>query len=255
MSSRPVDAAVVEAFLEAVSPLSLAVSLQVLEQVEQDRAAQRRQQELQLEQARYEARLAQRQYDAVDPEHRLVASELERRWNEKLERVARLEQAYGPTPSAANEALTVTERAAIQKLAQDLGTLWQAETTTQAERKQLLRLAIESVQLEGVRQPGEVELQIRWRSGTVTRKMVKRVAPGDCSLKTPAGAVARIHQLAPQHSFVEMAEQLNAEGWRTAFGRLFSYHHVAYLCRRDGLGRGSRKRQESSIESRTQVGE
>jgi hypothetical protein len=94
MSSRPVDATVVESFLEAVSPLSLAVSLQVLEQVEQDRAAQRRQQELQLEQARYEARLAQRQYDAVDPDHRLVASELERRWNEKLERVARLEQAY-----------------------------------------------------------------------------------------------------------------------------------------------------------------
>jgi DNA invertase Pin-like site-specific DNA recombinase len=255
MSSRPLDAAVVEAFLEAVSPLSLAVSLQVLEQVEQDRAAQRRQQELQLEQARYEARLAQRQYDAVDPEHRLVASELERRWNEKLERVARLEQAYGLAPSAADEALTATERAAIQKLAQDLGTLWRAETTTQAERKQLLRLAIESVQLEGVSQPGEVELQIRWRSGTVTRTMVKRVAPGDCSLKTPAGAVARIHQLAPQHSFAEMAEQLNAEGWRTAFGRLFSYHHVAYLCRRDGLGRGPRKRQGPSVENRTQCGE
>jgi hypothetical protein len=184
----------------------------------------------------------------VDPEHRLVAAELERRWNEKLERVARLEQAYGPAQPEAGWDLTAAERAAIQELAQDLGALWRAETTTQAERKQLLRLAIESVYLDGVSQPGEIELQIRWRSGTVTRTMVKRVAPGDCSLKTPAGAVARIHELAPQHSFAEIAEQLNGEGWRTAFGRRFSYHHVAYLCHRDGLGRGPRERQGPALE-------
>jgi hypothetical protein len=83
MTSRPVDAAVAEAFLAAVSPVSLRVSMRVLDQVEQDLIAQRRQRELQLEQARYEARLAQRQYDAVDPANRLVTAELERRWNEK----------------------------------------------------------------------------------------------------------------------------------------------------------------------------
>src|SRR6201987_4106959 len=94
MTSRPVDAAIVEAFLESVPPMSSELGFRVLEQLEQDLAAQRRQRELQLEQARYEARLAQRQYDAVDPDNRLVASELERRWNEKLERVSDLEQAY-----------------------------------------------------------------------------------------------------------------------------------------------------------------
>src|SRR2546422_11267990 len=83
-SSRPVDAAVVEAFLTAVSPISLQVATQVLDQVEQDLIVQRRQRELQLEQARYEVRLAQRQYDAVDPSNRLVAAELERRGEEKL---------------------------------------------------------------------------------------------------------------------------------------------------------------------------
>jgi len=95
MTSRPVDAAVVEAFLTAVSPVSLQVATRVLDQVEQDLVVQRRQRDLQLEQARYEARLAQRQYDAVDPANRLVAAELERRWNEKLERVAQL---GGPMP-------------------------------------------------------------------------------------------------------------------------------------------------------------
>jgi len=92
MTARPVDAAVVDAYLDAVSPLQLEVALRVLDQIEQERQALRRQQELQLEQARYEARLAQRQYDVIDPDNRLVAVELERRWNAKLERVAHLEQ-------------------------------------------------------------------------------------------------------------------------------------------------------------------
>jgi hypothetical protein len=91
MTSRPVDAAVAEAFLDSVSPLNLAIGLRVVEQLENDLAVQQRQRDLQLEQARYEARLAQRQYDAVDSDNRLVASELERRWNEKLETLARLE--------------------------------------------------------------------------------------------------------------------------------------------------------------------
>src|SRR6202044_402846 len=85
MTSRPVDATVAAAFLEAASPGSLQVAERVMDQIEQDLAEKQRQQQMQLEQARYEARLAQRQYDAVDPANRLVASELERRWNQKLE--------------------------------------------------------------------------------------------------------------------------------------------------------------------------
>src|SRR5258706_2125838 len=181
MTSRPVDAAVVEALLAAVSPISLRVATQVLDQVEQDLIAQRRQRELQLEQARYEARLAQRQYDAVDPSNRLVAGELERRWNEKLERVAQLERTYAHAERDAELNLTGQERAAITELSGGLAAIWSAEATTNQERKQLLRMAIESVQVDGISQPGQVEVQIRWRSGMVTGASVKRAAPGECS--------------------------------------------------------------------------
>ena len=160
MTSRPVDGAIVEAFLESVSPMSLEVGLRVLEQLEQDLAVQRRQRELQLEQARYEARLAQRQYDEVDPDNRLVASELERRWNEKLERVTHLEQAYGQAEQEAEWNLTPEERCAIQELSQNLPRLWKAPSTTNQERKRLLRMAIESVQLDGMSKPGEIDVEI-----------------------------------------------------------------------------------------------
>jgi hypothetical protein len=105
----------------------------------------------------------------------------------------------------------------------------------------LLRLAIESVQLDGVSHPGWIEMQIRWRSGVVMQLDVKRMKPGEWSLKTPAQAVARIHELAADLSYAQIAEALNTEGWRTAFGRSFSSQHVGYICRRDGCGRrGSR---------------
>ena len=178
MTSRPVDAAVVAAFLGAVSPISLRVAMQVLDQVEQDLIAQRRQRELQLEQARYEARLAQRQYDAVDPANRLVAGELERRWNEKLERVAQLERVYAQAERDSEWSLTEEERAGIAELSQDLPAIWSAETTTAQERKQLMRMAIESVQLDGIRQAGQIEIQIHWRSGTVTDSHREPVCPG-----------------------------------------------------------------------------
>ena len=247
-ASRPVDAAVVATFLGAVSPISLRVATQVLDQLEQDLIAQRRQRELQLEQARYEARLAQRQYDAVDPANRLVAGELERRWNEKLERVAQLERVYAQAERDAEWSLTEEERAGIAELSQDLPAIWSAETTTDQERKQLMRMAIESVQLDGIRQAGQIEIQIHWRSGTVTDHIVKRPAPGEGSLKTPEEAVLQIHEMARQSSYDEIAAHLNRTGLRTAFGRSYTSQHVGYICRRDALAK-SKLRCESKSEN------
>ena len=244
MTSRPIDAAVVEAFLAAISPVNLQVATRVMDQIEQELVSQRRQRELQLEQVRYEARLAQRQYDSVDPSNRLVAAELERRWNEKLERVAELERAFAQAERDAEWKLTSEERAAIADLSGDLPALWSAETTTNLERKQLLRMIIESVQVDGITQTGQIEVQIRWRSGTITVLEVRRMAPGECSLKTSGEAVSRIHKMAPRRTYAQIATALNRAGLRSAFGRRFTTQHVGYICRRDGLS-GRRPRSIS----------
>jgi DNA invertase Pin-like site-specific DNA recombinase len=249
MTSRPIDAAVVEALLAAISPANVRVATQVMDQIEQELVSQRRQRELQLEQARYEARLAQRQYDAVDPSNRLVAAELERRWNEKLERVTELERAFAQAEVDAEWKLTVEERAAIADLSRDLPAIWSAETTTNQERKQLLRMVIESVQVDGSSQAGQIEVQIRWRSGTITSQSVKRIARGECPLKTPEEAVSRIHKMAPRRTYAEIATALNRAGLRSAFGRRFTSQHVGYICRREGLAgrkpRSSSKRHDT----------
>jgi hypothetical protein len=82
-----------------------------------------------------------------------------------------------------------------------------------------------------------IEIQIRWRSGAITRSRVKRPAPGEGSLKTPPNAVARIHEMAGRYSYADIAQQLNSGGYRTAFGRYFTTQNVGYICRRDGLMR------------------
>jgi hypothetical protein len=181
-----------------------------------------------------------------DPANRLVASELERRWNEKLERVAQLERAYGRAESEAEWSLTADERKAIAELSEDLPAIWNADTTTDPERKQLLRLAIDSIQLDGIHQTGQIEVQIRWRSGTVTSLNVKRAAPGEGSLKTSEGVVSRIHEMAGRSSYNEIAIGLNRDGLRSAFGRPFTTQHVGYICRRDGLAR-SKPRPASKL--------
>jgi DNA invertase Pin-like site-specific DNA recombinase len=244
MTAPGVDAAVSAAFLEAASPLGLAVSLQVLDRIEAELAVQRRQQELQLDQARYEARLAQRAYDAVDPEHRLVAAELERRWNDKLTRVADLERTYAQANQSAVWTISAEDRAAIGTFVQDLPALWQAASTTHRDRKQLLRCAIETVVLDGISAPGQIEIQVHWRSGTITTTRVARRARGEWSLHTPTGAIALIGELAPTHEYAAIAAQLTAVGWRTAFGREFTSQHVGYLCRRHGWARGQQRTRD-----------
>jgi len=247
MTTRHVDAGVVTAFLDAVSPLRLDVAMRVLEHVEHNVAAQRRQWELQMEQARYDARVAQRKYEAVDAEHRLVAAALERRWNETLERVVQLEHAYVQAERELHWTLSDEERGAIRELATDLPAIWAAETTTNRERKQLLRFAIERVQLDGVAHSRHIDVQVHWRSGMVTSFSVERSVPGEGSLKTPEPAVAFIHAMAPHASYEEMANALNARGLRTAFGRDFTMSHVGYICRRDAVGRGKPRRRAASV--------
>jgi len=253
MTSRPIDTAVAEAFLTAVSPVNVRVATQVMDQIEQELVSQRRQRELQLEQARYEARLAQRQYDSVDPSNRLVAAELERRWNEKLERVTELGRAFAQAERDAEWKLTAEERAAITGLSRDLPAIWSAETTTHQERKQLLRMAIESVQVDGSSQAGQIEVQIRWRSGTITSLSVTRTARGECPLKTSEEAVSRIHKMAPRRTYAEIATALNRAGLRSAFGRLFTSQHVGYICRRDGLA-GRKPRPSSKLHDTPEAG-
>src|SRR6185437_12580719 len=119
------DAAITTCFFEAVQPAQVETLLYALHTLEQERQAREEHWQMQRERARYAVRLAQRQYDAVDPENRLVARELEARWNQAMEELAKLERDYAQAQQTELTPLTAEEQRAIQQLAGDLPQLWQ----------------------------------------------------------------------------------------------------------------------------------
>ncbi len=125
--------------------------------------------------------------------------------------------------------------AQVHALAQDLPRVWKAPTTTDRERKELLRYAISEVQLDGVGTPGKIEIRITWRSGAVTVRTVERLPVGSWAPRTAQAVVERIRTLAPDLTAGEIADRLDREGLRSAHGKPLREHHVLYICRSRGI--------------------
>jgi len=232
MSAKPIDELVVGLFLDAMAPAQIEIAMQTVEKLKEERRELKKQWEQQLMQAGYEAQLAQRQYDAVDPDNRLVVGELERRWNEKLEAVQTLEGAYTEALQEAHFSVSAEEAKEMERLARDLPTVWQSPTTTDRERKQLLRFVIAEVQLDGVTIPGKIDIRVTWCSGAVTQRQTDRLKVGAWAPRTDDQVIVRIRALAVAHTVAQIADVLNQEGLRSAHGRVFREHHVLYLARR-----------------------
>jgi DNA invertase Pin-like site-specific DNA recombinase len=241
MSSAPVDAAVTELFLAAVTPAQVDVALRALDAYEAEQAEVKRQRRMQIQQAEYEVEIARRRYEATDPANRLVAAELEARWEQALRERERLVREAEELDRQAASPLGAAERRKVREMAADLGRVWHAATTGMEDRKELLRFLVHRVYLDGVTEAGRIRIEVEWHTGARTRVTVPRPLVGAWAPKTPAAAVERIRELLPAHDYVTIARMLNAEGFRTAKGLEFDYYSVGYVARSRGWGRGSGK--------------
>ena len=133
-----------------------------------------RQWSLKRERARYDAERARRQYDAVEPENRLVARSLERVWEERLRRVDQIEQEYDAWRREQAVAISESDRQEILALGEDLPRLWDATTTTSADRKQIVRLVIKEATLDQKRRRGYVWIRIVWQTGATSEHWLQR---------------------------------------------------------------------------------
>jgi DNA invertase Pin-like site-specific DNA recombinase len=226
--NRHVDEKLVDVFLEAMAPPELDLSLAVLKEVEHQAADVDRQWKLRLDRARYEAGRAERQYNAVEPENRNVARTLEIRWNQKLEEMAQVEREHAEARRARKLELSNDDKKAILALAHDLKKVWNAPTTTPAEKKQLIRLIIQDVVLAPVDVPERAtRLKVLWKTGAVTEVLAARPTSG---CKTPDNVLAIIRELAGRRrADVEIAEELNRRGLKSGRGRSFTKQAVTML--------------------------
>jgi hypothetical protein len=192
VNGEALDHAVEELFLQTMTPPEIDLSLAVEREARGQSASLTAQWQARLEQARYEARRAERRYKAVDPDNRVVARTLEREWEARLQDLDDVERQFADAKRERHVELGAADRDAIRAIARDLPAVWRSSTTTPSDRKAMLRLVIEAVTLEPIDLPRpSTRVRVQWRSGVVDERLVERPTGG----ATPASVADRIRSM------------------------------------------------------------
>ena len=226
-----VDAAVAQELLCAVAPMAIEAALEAEQMHEESQGERRRIVELELQQARYEASLAERRYAACDPDNRLIAAQLEKSWEGTLRRVesceARLVAMQTPDPAAVLPNFA--------GLAEDLEAAWNAPGVTMRARQRLLRALVSDIIADVDEAVREVVLTIHWRGGQHSQLRVRKPKAGEHGCRTPEEALAVMRSMATRWSDADIAASLNRMGMPTGQGKTWTAHRVSSLRRVHGI--------------------
>jgi hypothetical protein len=216
VSGQLVDDAVANLFLQAVQPPEIELALAVALETERQSSALNQQWKLRLDRATYEARLAERRYKAVDPDNRVVATTLEREWNDKQEDLDELHRQHAAARRRDRVDLSAADRCRVLALARDLPRVWRAPTTTHAERKNLLRMLVKEVTLTPIHLPARAtRIQVLWQTGAVSQLTVTRRDKHELMANPPA-AVETIRTMTEAgKTAADIAAVLNSRGLKT----------------------------------------
>jgi len=229
------DKEIAAMFLEAVTPAGVAATTGAIAELTEQHDAPLAGQRLALERAQFEADRARRQFDACEPEHRLVARTLERKLEQALAGVEREQRALAALEHARPAPLTDQERRALTRLARDLPKLWAAESTGDRDRKQLLRTLVSEIVVT-VRRPENVaEVEVFWEGGARSELSVRLIRRGGESRRTTEDTIELIRRLAAHHPDPQIAGILNRQRRRTGTGLPFTEARVKGARQRAGI--------------------
>ena len=245
LPGEPIDAFVSQWVLTALEPAALTLSLEATAHLEQERQALDQLWQQRLERAAYEAERAARHYRAIEPEHRLVARQLAKDWEEKLTAYRQLQEEYERFVQAQPQALSGAEREAIAQLAHNIPALWHAATTTMAERKEIVRQIIHRVIVAGEGTSERLQITIEWVGGGVTAGIITRPMSRIEHLSYYPLLCERIKTLAQAgYSTVQITACLAQEGFHSPKqAKPFSRQSVIELMRRLEVHQPHRRRR------------
>jgi hypothetical protein len=223
------DTAIATKALQALKPAELELALATLQELEMRDQAVLHQWQMRLERAEYEVALAERRYQEVDPSQRLVASTLERRWNDAMLGVEELKKQYADFEQQKARVATPEQKAKVLALAQDLPRLWHAPTTQARDRKRMLRLLIKDITVEKQRGARHAILHIRWQGGACGDVKVDLPLPRAEAIRNPEPIVARVRDLARTLTDLQIVTQLNQRGELSATGRPHTIHTIKWI--------------------------
>ena len=224
-----VDQAVVETFLEAISPAGLEAAIVAQSLGEAQDQSALKQFRLQAELARYEAERAERRFRHVEPENRLVARTLETEWENKLHDQHTAEAELARKEQEQRLQLTELQREQIRALGSDLKRVWKAPTTTDRDRKELLRSLLEEVKISVLPEENKAHMVLRWKTSAVSELDVLWRSLRPAPIRTDEETIELMRRLAVHHPDTVIAGVLNRQGRKTARGESFTANRVASL--------------------------
>jgi excisionase family DNA binding protein len=228
---KRVEQAVANELLRAVEDKAVDAAFEAARRAGEKHAGQRKALELELEQARYDAQLAARRYERVDPDQRLVAAELEARWNVALEHVAELEKRIASFDQRREASIDV-DRKQLLGLASDLAAVWNDSATDMRLKQRIVRLLLHEIIADVDDQTNQVLLVLHWQGGRHSELRVEKNASGRTDRCTPTDAIALAKQMAGRWDDRAIATALNRIGARTGTGKRWNADRVRALRRR-----------------------
>ena len=226
-----VDAAIARELLQAVEPMAIEAAFEAERMHREQQEDQQRILDMEMQQARYEASLAERRYAACDPDNRLIAAQLEKNWEAALRRVRDLE-----TRQPAERPSDVkVDPSAFTNLADNLSAAWNAPGVTMRARQQLLRTLITEIVVDVDDDARDVVLTIHWRGGQHSELRVHKPRTGEHGCATTEDALAVMRSMAGRWSDEHIAASLNRMGLPTGQGKTWTAHRVASVRRVRGI--------------------
>jgi DNA invertase Pin-like site-specific DNA recombinase len=235
ISGKRVDQVVLDVVFAALAPASLRATTEALSHAEAEHLQGLRAFEAALERARYEAERARRQFDAVEPENRLVARDLEAEWEARLAEVTRAEAALAERRSRRPATLTEQEAAWLRRAGADLRAVFEADSTTMTERKQLLRTVLSDVTVTVDSETREGKLRVCFEGGACIERTVPPPRRGWHIPATDEDTVELVRRLASQYHDTQIAQILSRQGRKTVTGLSFTRERVNALRQSRGI--------------------
>jgi hypothetical protein len=229
VSAKPLDAAVAERVLVAVTPLTIELALTALTSLEERDQAIAAQWRRRIERARYDVDLAERRYEEVDPRNRLIAGTLEQRWNDAMQRLLDLEAELAAFERQTLRAVTAEQKRQILQLATDFPRLWTAPTTAGRDRKRMLRLLIRDITVVKGPEPKQLRMHIRWQGGATETLELRLSSNRPDVVRYPDAFVARIRALASRHDDHEIIALLDRDGLKSSTGKPFTVSMIRWI--------------------------
>jgi DNA invertase Pin-like site-specific DNA recombinase len=225
-----VDPVVSTRVLEILQPAQLEMAVVALAELERRDEAAQKQWRMHLQRAEYQAQLAEKRYEEVDPSNRLVARTLERRWNEALAKQADIQRQFEEHRAATARVATPEQRERVLALAQDFPGLWNAPTTQAREKKRMLRLLLQDITVEKDSERRLFVLHVRWQGGALEDLLVP-MPPTQAEVRRyPEQVVERVRQEISLHQTdAEIAATLNQEGLNSAMGKPFNAAMIQWI--------------------------